>query len=229
VYVDGILVTGSSLSLIQTIIAKLQANFSLKQLGQLDYFLGLEVKHLMDDSILMTQTKYICDLLHKINMAEAHPISSPMVSKCKLSKQGADLFSDPTLYRSIVGALQYATLTRLEIAFDVNKVCQFMAIPLDSHWVVVKRILRYLKGTLFDGLHFQPVVLSHPVPLTTFCDADWASDVDDRRSTSGIAIFLGPNLISWWSRKQQVIARSIIEAEFRSLAQTSAELTWITR
>ena len=171
-YVDGILVTGSSLSLIQTIIAKLQANFSLKQLGQLDYFLGLEVKHLMDDSILMTQTKYICDLLHKINMAEAYPISSPMVSNCKLFKQGANLFSDPTLYRSFVGALQYATLTRPEIAFVVNKVCQFMANPLDSYWVVVKRILGYLKGTMFHGLHFQPVVLSRPVPLTTFCDVD---------------------------------------------------------
>jgi len=229
VYVDDILVSGSSLSLIETITAKLHANFSLKQLGQMDYFLGLEVKHLMDDSILMTQTKYIRDLLHKINMAEAHPISSPMVSNCKLSKQGADLFSDPTLYRYVVGALQYATLTRPKIAFAVNKVCQFMANPLDSHWAVVNRILRYLKGTMFHGLHFQPAVLSRLVPLTAFCDADWAFDVDDRRSTSGKAIFLGPNLIPWWSHKQQVIARSSTEAEFRSLAQTSAELTWITR
>jgi len=120
----------------------------------------------------MTQTKYIRDLLQKINMAEAHPISSPMASNCKLSKQGADLFSDPTLYRSVVGALQYATITRLEIAFVVNKVCQFMANPLDSHWVVVTRILRYLKGTLFHGLHFQPAMLSHPAPLTALCDAD---------------------------------------------------------
>jgi len=80
-------------------------------------------------------------------MAEAHSISSPMVSKCKLSKQGAYIFSNLTLYRSVVGALQYATLTRPEIAFVVNKVCQFMANPLDSHWVVVKCILRYLKGT----------------------------------------------------------------------------------
>ena len=85
-------------------------------------------------------------------MAEAYSISSPMVSNCKLSRHDADLFHDPTLYRSVVGALQYATLTRPEICFAVNKVCQFMASPLDSHWTVVKRILRYLKGTLSHGV-----------------------------------------------------------------------------
>jgi len=90
-----------------------------------------------------------------------------------------------------------------------------MANPLDSHWNVVKRILQYLKGTLFYGLHFQPTSFTRFVPLCAFRDVDWASDVDDCRSTFGVASFLGTNLISWWSRKQQVIARrSSIEAEF---------------
>jgi len=102
--------------------------------------LGLEIKYLPNNSILMTQSKNIRDLLHKTQMTEAHSISSPVVSNCKLSKHGADLFHDPTLYRSVVGALQYATLTRPEISFSANKVCQFMACPLDSHWVVVKKI-----------------------------------------------------------------------------------------
>jgi len=127
----------------------------------------------------------------------------------------------------VVGALQYATLTRPEISFAVNKVCQFMASPLDSYWTVVKRILRYLICTLSHGLLLQPASLTKPLAFYAFCDADWASDVDDRRSTSGAAIFLGPNLISWWSRKHKVIARFSTKAEYRSLAQTSAELTWI--
>ena len=114
------------------------------------------------------------------------------VSTCKLSKSGNDLFQDPTLYRSVVGALQYATLTRPEISFVVNKVCQFVAKPLDSHWVTVKRILRYLKGTLFHCLHMRPATAGQSLTLTAMCDADWASDINDRRSTSG----------SWWSRKQ---------------------------
>jgi len=100
-----------------------------------------------------------------------------------------DLLSDPTLYRSVVGALQYAMLTRPEISFAVNKVCQFMAKPFDSHWVVVKCILQYLKGTLSHGLHFQHAYLDHSLSLKAFCDGDWTSDADDRRSTPGAAIF----------------------------------------
>lgn len=130
------------------ITTQLHATFPLKQLGHSDYFLGLEVKYLSDNSILMSQTKYIRDLLHKTHAAKAHAISSPLVSNSKLSKHGADVFLDPTLYRSVVDALQYATVTRPEISFAVNKVCQFMANPLDSNWAVVKRIIRCLKGTL---------------------------------------------------------------------------------
>ena len=117
VYVDDIILTGSSTSLIQQLTDKLNTAFSLKQLGHLYYFLGLEIKYLSNNSIMMTQSKYIRDLLHKTNMTEAHSISSPMVSNYKLSKHGADAFHDPTLYRSVVGALQYATLTRPEISF----------------------------------------------------------------------------------------------------------------
>ncbi|XP_025981670.1 uncharacterized mitochondrial protein AtMg00810-like [Glycine max] len=227
VYVDDIIFTDSSSSLIQQITTQLHFAFSLKQLGQLDYFLGIEIKYLLDRSLLMTQSKYIRDLLHRTHMAEAHSISSPMTSSCKLSKTGGDLFQDPTLYRSVVGALQYATLTRPKIAFAVNKVCQFMENPLDTHWGAVKRILRYLKGTLSHGLLMKPAAVGKPLSITAMCDADWTPDVDDRRSTFGSAIFLGPNLISWWSRKQQVTARSNTEAEYRSIAQTSAELTWV--
>ena len=135
--------------------------------------------------------------------------------------------SDPSAYRSIVGALQYATITRPEISFSVNKVCQFMANPNEDHWKAVKRILRYLKGTIEYGLLLSPHSYNHPVPLVAFCDGDWGSDPDDRRSTSGSCIFFGPNLISWAAKKQTLVARSSTEAEYRSLANTVAELLWI--
>lgn len=227
IYVDDILITGSAPHLISDLIHKLNMKFALKQLGQIDYFLGIEVHHLPSGALLLNQTKYIRDLLCKAHMEDSAPIGSPMVSSCRLSKYGSDTMTDPTLYRSIVGALQYATLTRPDIAFSVNKVCQFMAHPLESHWKAVKRILRYLNGTLSHGLLLTPSPTSPPFSLRAYSDADWATDQDDRRSTSGSCIYFGPNLISWGSKKQQLVARSSTEAEYRSMANTTADLLWI--
>jgi histone deacetylase 1/2 len=197
VYVDDIIITGSSSPLVSSLVQKLNFVFSLKQLGILDYFLGIEVKHLENSTLLLTQSKYLRDLLSKTNMMECNPISTPMMSTCKLSKTGSDKFHDPSLNRSVVGSLQYATITRPEKDYAANKVCQFMSNPLESHWIAVKRILRYLKGTIHMGLMLYPINIHQPASLKVFCDADSASDPDDRRSTSGAPIFFGPNLVSW--------------------------------
>lgn len=227
VYVDDIIIIGSSPSLLKDIIAKLNSAFSFKHLGTLDYFLGIEVKAASQGSLLLTQSKYLRDLLHKTHMSECSLVHSPMQSTCKLTKTGSPALADPFMYRSVVGALQYATITRPDIAYAVNKVCQFMSHPLETHWVAVKRILRYLKGTIHYGLHISPHSPNQLPSLRVFCDADWASDPDDRRSTSGAAIYFGGNLVSWWSKKQQVVARSSTEAEYRSLAQATADLLWL--
>ena len=128
------------------------------------------------------------------------------------------------MYRSIVGALQYLTMTRPDITYAVNQLCQFMHAPKNSHLAAVKRILRYLKGTLGLGLSFRA---SSDFSLTAYSDADWAGCPDDRRSTTGSCIFLGPNLISWSSKKQPTVSRSSAEAEYRAVALTTADLHWI--
>jgi len=102
-----------------------------------------------------------------------------------------------------------------------------MSNPIESHWVVVKRILRYLKGTITFGLQLHPAPTHKPLSLHVFCDAYWAADPDDRRSTSGAVIFFGPNLISWWSKKQPVVARSSTKAEYRALAQATTDALWV--
>nr|KYP63826.1 Retrovirus-related Pol polyprotein from transposon TNT 1-94 [Cajanus cajan] len=219
VYVDDIIITGNNSSVLQSIISQLNSAFSLKDLGRLDYFLGIEVKSNFDGSLTLTQSKYIRDLLNRTNMENSNSISSPMVSSEK--------FLDVSLYRSVVGALQYATITRPKISFSVNKVCQFMSNPLEQHWSAIKRILRYLQGTMFLGLHLHPTPYDSPLSIHAYCDADWASDPDDQKSTSSAAIFVGPNLISWWSKKQTVVARSSTEIEYRSLALATAEVMWI--
>ncbi|KAK6125101.1 hypothetical protein DH2020_041165 [Rehmannia glutinosa] len=135
----------------------------------------------------------------------------------------ADWASYTDTRKSITGALQYATVSRPEISYSVNKVSQFMQSPLDSHWRAVKRILRYLAGTLDYGLHLKA---STKPQLVAFSDADWASDPDDRRSTTGSCVFFGDNLIAWSSKKQRTVSRSSTEAEYRALAHVTCDVIW---
>ncbi|KAJ4757139.1 hypothetical protein LUZ62_067514 [Rhynchospora pubera] len=141
VYVDDILVTGSSPQMISTCVHQLQQKFAVKDLGSLNFFLGIET-HSKSNGILLTQTKYVGDLLARTKMLDAKPVTTPIATHITLSKDSGDPFAEPSLYRSVVGALQYATLTRPDIAYAVNKVSQFMHNPTDLHWAAVKRILR---------------------------------------------------------------------------------------
>lgn len=119
--------------------------------------------------------------------------------------------------------LQYVTLTRPDITYYVNQLCQHMHSPTSFHLIAAKRVLRYLKGSLEFGLHY----CKGSIALTAYCDSDWAGNPDDRRSTTGYGIFLGPNLISWSAKKQHVVSRSSTEADYRSLSLTAAELFWL--
>lgn len=132
VNVDDILVTGTSPRLIHDLLDKLQATFSFKHLGQPKYFLGFEVTYQSNGSVVLTQTKYICDLLARVKMTECKGVVTPMLSSCKLSKHGHDLHSDPHAYRPIVGALQYITLAGPMLSYSVNKVYQFLSTPLEG-------------------------------------------------------------------------------------------------
>ncbi|KAL3651407.1 hypothetical protein CASFOL_004409 [Castilleja foliolosa] len=223
IYVDDILVTGNDESAIQRLIEKLKKHFTLKDLGEIHHFLGIEVKK-TSVGMHLSQREYIKKLLVKAGMDKASSCPTPMISSPGLSRYDGSPVSDASLYRSVVGALHYVTITRPEICFSVNKVSQFMANPLEPHWKAVKRILRYLGGTVHLGLNLQrPDNLN----ITGFADSDWASDIDDRRSVSGYCVYLGRNLISWSSKKQHCVSRSSTEAEYRSLAHVTSEISWI--
>ena len=152
VYIDDILITGNDPVEIYSLIQQLNTIFSLKDLSEMSYFLGVEVNPSPTGGLHLSQKKYISDLLHRVGMRSAKPVPTPMISNLKLSAHGSTVFSDLALYRSVVGGLQYATITGPDISFAVNKVSQFMHSTLEDHWTAVKRILRYLAGTLDQGL-----------------------------------------------------------------------------
>jgi transposase InsO family protein len=222
IYVDDILVTSTSFSAISHLIIKLQSEFAVKDLGPLSYFLGIHVQR-GDQELFLSQTKYITDLLQRTKMEDSKPVSTSCASGGKLSKFIGDLLADPTSYRHIVGALQYCTLTQPDIAYSVNQLCQFLHSPISVHLTAAKRVLRYLKGTPTFGLHYTKGSLQ----VNGYCDSDWANSPDDRKSTTGYGIHLGPCLISWAAKKQAVVAKSSTEAEYRSMAIAVAELYWI--
>ncbi|KAF5450260.1 hypothetical protein F2P56_030627 [Juglans regia] len=136
------------------------------------------------------------------------------------------LFSDPTLYKSLVGALQYLTITRLDIAHVVNSVSQFLHSLTEDHFQAIKRILHYVKGTLHFGLTFHPFATLGA--LAAYSDADWAGCPNTCCSTSVYSIYLGDNLVSWIAKKQPTVSCSSCESEYRALALTAVEILWLT-
>uniref|UniRef100_A0A2N9IXX5 CCHC-type domain-containing protein n=1 Tax=Fagus sylvatica TaxID=28930 RepID=A0A2N9IXX5_FAGSY len=221
-YVDDIIVTGNQPTVVQSLITKLAQEFDIKDLGQLKFFLGLQIDY-RSSGFFVHQQKYATDLLAKFNMSTCKPCSTPFVSLSRIRKDDGIPLSDPTPFRSMVGGLQYLTFTRPDLSYAVNHICQFMHQPTDHHLVAAKRILRYVQGTLHHGLTFRP----GPLSLTAFTDSDWAGDPMDRRSTTGLIVFLGHNPITWQSKKQPTVARSSTEAEYRALANCAADLAWV--
>ena len=145
-------------------------------------------------------------------------------TKPKLSATSSSPFEDPTLYRSLAGALQYLTFTRPDISYAVQQVCLFMHDPRVEHVAALKRIVRYIQGTLDYGLHLYPSSCS---TLISYTDADWGGCPDTRRSTSGYCVFLGDNLISWSAKRQPTLSRSSAEAEYRGVANVVSESCWL--
>ncbi|XP_020686522.1 uncharacterized protein LOC110102510, partial [Dendrobium catenatum] len=142
------------------------------------------------------------------NLAECSTAPTPVTLSKENPEHSDPLFSDPKLYRKLAGSLQYLSITRPDIVFATNRICQHMHAPTDQNFKSLKRLLRYIKGTLHYGL---PLTLSN-LQLSTYTDADWASDNADRKSISGFYTFLGDNQVSWEVKKQATVARSSTEA-----------------
>jgi hypothetical protein len=222
-YVDDIVLTASSQSLLHQVITALKKEFAMKDLGALHHFLGVAVQR-QKDTLCLSQRQYTLDILARHGMSDCKPCSTPVDTCAKVPAEAGPPVTDPTAFRSLAGALQYLTFTRPDIAYAVQQICLHMHDPREVHLTAAKRILRYLQGTLSYGL---VIPRSAPTQLVIYTDADWAGCPDTRRSTSGYAVFLGGSLVSWSSKRQPTVSRSSAEAEYRAVANGVAEASWL--
>lgn len=210
VYVDDLIFSSNNDEMSHEFSQNMSKEFEMSMIGELSHFLGLQISQTRA-GLCISQTKYLKDMLKKYEMEDCAPMSTPMTTNCKLSKDDDSPLVDATHYRSMIGALLYLTATRPDIMQAVGMVGRFQSAPKQSHLLVVKGILRYLKGTSDFGLWYPK---DSTLTVTAYTDVDWARSIDDQKSTSGNEFFLGDCLVSWLSKKQSSISFSIAEAKY---------------
>uniref|UniRef100_A0AAV1TGV6 Integrase catalytic domain-containing protein n=1 Tax=Peronospora matthiolae TaxID=2874970 RepID=A0AAV1TGV6_9STRA len=226
VYVDDVLVTGSSLEMIARTKNDLKTRFEMTDSGKCAFVLGIELLDGKDGSVTMCQRRYVDDVLKRFGMDECKAVASPVdVSSRLVPSNSASKVDVP--FREAVGALMHlTTATRPDIAYAVSFVSRFMEKPQEEHWVAIKRIFRYLQGTKMHGICYKP---SAKIDFRGYSDADWAGDLADRKSTSGYVFMLLGAPVSWGSKKQPSVSLSTSEAEYIALSLAIQEGKWINR
>jgi hypothetical protein len=223
IYVDDVILAGTSLTEFSRIKSTLDAKFQIKDLGSLKYFLGLEVAQ-STAGITISQRKYCLDLLESAGLLGSKPASTPLDPSVKLHQDDSPLFDDIPRYRRLIGKLLYLNTTRPDITLATQQLSQFLSAPTTTHFNAAMRVLHYLKSCHGRGIFFSRDSSLH---LIGFSDADWAGCKDTRRSISGQCFFIGKSLISWRTKKQLTVSRSSSEAEYRALAAATCELQWL--
>jgi hypothetical protein len=223
-YVDDLFLIGEE-NLITNCKKKLTAEFEMKELGLMHYFLGLEVWQ-SPKKIFLNQGKYAVEILKRFDMLEFKAMNTPIETKLKLLVDTSSELVDATLYKQIIGSLMYLTNTGPDICFAVNTLSQYLVEPRRVHLVDAKHVMRYLKGTLEYGLCYTG---DHDFRLYGYTDLDWVGSVFDRKSTSRCCFSLGSAMTSWQSRKQSSIALSTTEAECIAACSTSCEAIWLRK
>ncbi|KAJ0480451.1 putative RNA-directed DNA polymerase [Helianthus annuus] len=226
VYVDDIVVTGNSIKEIDKVKMILNTNVQIKDLGKLNYFLGIEV--LYDKSgICMNQRKYCLELLSEFGYLGCKPVNTPIeqsyLVSAKLTKDQQPL-KNVTGFQRLIGKLIYLSLTRPDISYAVQFLSQFMHCPTEVHLQIALRLLRYLKSSPGSGLLFRK---GEKLDLVGFVDSDWAKCLSTRKSVTGFCIYLGNSLVSWKSKKQSTVSRSTGEAEYRAMCSATCEIMWL--
>ncbi|BAF28754.2 Os11g0656500 [Oryza sativa Japonica Group] len=225
VYVDDLVIVGGDSGMIKGFKEQMKAEFKMSDLGPLSFYLGIEV-HQEAGIITLKQAAYASRIVEKAGLTGCNPCATPMEPRLKLSKESAGSLVDATEYRSLVGSLRYLVNTRPDLAYSVGYVSRFMEKPTDEHLAAVKRIIRYVAGTIHLGCRYVKEVEGG---LQGYSDSDMAGDIDTRKSTTGVIFFLGKNPVSWQSQKQRVVALSSCESEYIAAATAACQGIWLAR
>jgi hypothetical protein len=223
IYVDDIVFGGTSNQMVEQFVQHMRSEFEMSLVGELTYFLGLQVKQ-SEDTVFISQSKYAKSIVKKFGLENATHKRTPAATHIKLSKDENGVDVDQCLYRSMIGSLLYLTASRPDIAFAVGVCARYQANPKTSHLLQVKRIIKYVSGTCNHGMLYS-YNANHT--LIGYCDADWAGSADDRKSTPGGCFFFGENLISWFSKKQNCVSLSTAEAEYIAAGSGCSQLLWM--
>ena len=229
VYVDDILIFSNSKNDILNVKNSLHQRFDMSNMGPAHLYLGMQIiRDRTSNTIMLNQQKYLRIVLERFNMSNCNHVSTPMETGLKLYKRTDPAPSNEVhQYQRMIGCLEYAaTATRPDITFAVHKLAQYASNPDSSHFNAVKRILRYLKGSLNFGLVFKGNKTNN-FQLVGYTDADWAGNTCDRKSIGGYCFYLNNNLISHMSKKQKTIALSTAESETHAAVQATKEAIWL--
>ena len=222
-YVDDILIFGTSLNVIKEVKEFLSQNFEMKDLGEADVILNIKLVKEINGGVILTQSHYVEKVLSRFGYSDYKPVSTPYDASLILRKNKR-IMRDQLRYSQIIGSLMYlASATRPDISFAVSKLSRFVSNPGDDHWKALERVMRYLKGTMNYGIHYT----GYPRVLEGYSDSNWISDADEIKATSGYVFTLGGGAVSWKSCKQTILTRSTMEAELTALDTATVEAEWL--
>ncbi|KAJ9551482.1 hypothetical protein OSB04_015527 [Centaurea solstitialis] len=223
IYVDDIIFGSTCPKFCDTFSKLMMTRYEMSMMGELNFFLGLQVKQL-SAGIFINQAKYIKDILKKYNLENAKIMKTPMSPSCAVDSDPDGTVVDVTTYRGMIGSLMYLTASRPDIMFLTCLCARYQSMPKVSHLKAVKRIFRYLKGTINLGLWYPK---GSGYELTGYTDADHGGCKLDRKSTTGHIQFLGDKLVSWASKKQNCVSLSTAEAEYVAAASCCSQIIWM--
>ncbi|GJY28537.1 retrovirus-related pol polyprotein from transposon TNT 1-94 [Tanacetum coccineum] len=223
IYVDDIIFASTDPKDCDRFSNEMSSKFQMSMMGQISFFLGLQISQ-NPRGIFINQSKYANEILKKFDLHKSDPVDTPMVERTKLDEDLSGIPVDQTQYRSMIGSLMYLTASRPDLVFAVCMCARYQSKPTKKHLEAVKRVFRYLQGTINMGLWYPK---DTAMALTAYADADHAGCQDTRRSTSGSAQFLGDKLVSWSSKKQTSTSISSTEAEYIAMSGCCAQILWM--